>query len=294
MSLDGILIPQESSEQVVDGNEPIVSEEVKPEEPKTEPEKPKEDPFSKKFVAINKKEKALRDKEKQLNARFAELERKMAEMNPVKPEVKLEPLDRRLKKDPLNALKEMGLTFDKLAELQLADGKLSHEDQLQLMREELEMARQADVAALRQEIAEKEQQRMQEQEVYAVNQFKGEIKNFIDTSADFNFISDLGGADLVYDKIEEHYKETSEVLTIKQAADQIKSDLMRQVTVLMEKLKLGAPKPQTPPTSQKTEVRQANTLTNKVAAPQSGQVIKEGMSRDEAKAAAAAMLKWNE
>ena len=81
--------------------------------------------FDKKFAALSRKEKALRDRELELEQKYGNKEKEL-------------PLERRIRANPLKALEELGLDYDKLTELALNDGRLTPDMQMKLMREELE------------------------------------------------------------------------------------------------------------------------------------------------------------
>jgi len=262
-------------------------------EKRAEEVKPKEDPFSKRFASLSKKEKALRQREQQVNARMAELEAKMAAMSAPKAEPAKDPFDVQFKRDPLKALADAGMPYEKLTDLVLNNGKLPIEDQLRMMKEEFESKSKSEVEQLRKQIEEREQAQLKEREIMAVNNFKHSIDDFIKESPDYNILSDLGGAELVYEKIEEHYNQHGKVLEIKEAADLLKSDLMEKAKLLFEKLGLSS---QAKPSSKQPEQKKSNsapTLSNKASAVTSGS-LKPNMSLEEAKRAAADLLKWND
>ena len=119
-----------------------------------EPEK--SDDFSRKFAALSRREKEIRAKEAEYDKRIAELEERLGSFGK-KPEPEPElPIEYRLKKDPLRALEDMGLSYDKLTELALNDGKLTPEMQMRLMREELEGGYKKKFEELENRLLEKE------------------------------------------------------------------------------------------------------------------------------------------
>ena len=260
-------------------------------EKRAEELKPKEDPFSKRFASLSKKEKALRQREQQINSRMAELEAKMSSMNAPKSEPAKESFDVQFKRDPLKALADAGMPYEKLTDLVLNNGKRPMEDQLQMLREEIESKSKSEVDELRRQIQERDNSQLKEREVAAVNNFKHSINDFIKETADYNILQDLGGADLVYEKIEEHYNQHGKVLEIKEAADLLKSDLMEKAKLLFEKL--GLSKPAQTSSKQPEQRKAAPTLSNKASAVTSGS-LKPNMSLEEAKLAAANLLKWND
>ena len=87
-------------------------------------EQPQDSEFDRKFAALSRKEKALRDRELELDKKYGNKEKEL-------------PLERRIRANPLKALEELGLDYDKLTELALNDGRLTPDMQMKLMREEL-------------------------------------------------------------------------------------------------------------------------------------------------------------
>ena len=99
-----------------------------------------QDQFASKFAALSRKEKALRERESDYESKFEEMERKLSEYEAKnkEPEVDWEHM---LRNDPLKALEEAGLGYDKLTELALNDGRLTPDMQMAAMREEIERIR---------------------------------------------------------------------------------------------------------------------------------------------------------
>ena len=128
------------------------SEEV--EQSLEEARNPDRDDFSRKFAALSRREKEIRAKEAEYEKRIADLENRFTVKEPEKePEV---PFEYKLKQNPLKALEEMGLSYDKLTELALNDGQLTPDMQMKLMREEIENGYQSKYKELEDRILEKE------------------------------------------------------------------------------------------------------------------------------------------
>ena len=96
-----------------------------------------QDQFASKFAALSRKEKALRERESEYESRFEEMERQLAEYEQSNQEPEID-WEHMLRNDPLGALEEAGLGYDKLTELALNDGKLTPDMQLSAMRQVLE------------------------------------------------------------------------------------------------------------------------------------------------------------
>jgi hypothetical protein len=248
-----------------------------------------QDRFASKFAALSRKEKALRDRESEYESKFEEMERRLAdyETKSQEPEVDWEQL---LRRDPLKALEEAGLGYDKLTELALNDGKLTPDMQLAAMREEIENDYRRKFEELEGRLSEKEQA---EQEAYydsVQENFQNEISSFVEQNQDkYELIEASDANALVFDVIEEHYNETGRVLDIGEAADAVESYLEEEAGKLMKLKKISSRLGIDP---RELEELEQVTLSN----DHSAQVQYDGASRllseEESKARAARMLQW--
>lgn len=271
------------------------------EEVETEAKK-QEDDFSSKFAALSRREKSLREKESAIDAKLAELEQRITSLQaPKEPEVAPEPaqlpLEYRLKRDPLGTLKELGLSYDELTNLALNDGKLSPEAQLDLMRQDIEQKYSGELQQLREELKAKEERLEEEKFNETVNNFKGELTNFVNDTDKYELIRANDAVEVIYDVIEQHYSDTGRILSKEEAADQVEEYFEQEVEKLLKlnklKNKFGAP--QTAPPVESPEPRQiqkAPTLSNAHSATASKP--SRHLSRDQSVATAASLLKWNE
>ena len=260
------------------------------EAPSGEEEGSSQDRFASKFAALSRKEKALRDKEADYQSKFEDMERRLAEYEAKnkEPEVDWEQL---LRRDPLKALEEVGLGYDKLTELALNDGKLTPDMQLAAMREEIESDYRRKFEELEGRLTEKEQA---EQEAYydsVQENFQNEISNFVEQNQDkYELIEASDANALVFDVIEEHYNETGRVLDIGEAADAVESYLEEEAGKLMKLKKISSRLGIDP---RELEELEQVTLSN----DHSAQVQYDGASRllseEESKARAAKMLQWD-
>ena len=248
-----------------------------------------QDQFASKFAALSRKEKALRERESDYESKFEEMERRLAEYESrdQEPEVDWEHM---LRNDPLKALEEAGLGYDKLTELALNDGKLTPDMQLAAMRQELENDYKRKFEELEDRLNQKEQL---EQDTYydSIQQnFQDEIGNVVHQNPEkFELIAASEASGLVYDVIEEHYNETGRVLDIEEAADAVESYLEEEASKLMKLKKISNRLGIDP---LELEEFEQVTLSN----DHSAQVQYDGASRllseEESKARAARMLQW--
>ena len=248
-----------------------------------------QDQFASKFAALSRKEKALRDRESEYESKFEEMERKLAEYEAQsqEPEVDWEHM---LRNDPLRALEEAGLGYDKLTELALNDGKLTPDMQLAAMRQELENDYQRKFEELEERLNAKEQSEVESYYDSVQENFQDEIAGVVMSDPDrFELVQASEASALVYDVIEEHYNETGRVLDIEEAADAVESYLEEEAGKLMKLKKLSSRLGIDP---RELEAMEQVTLSN----DHSAQVNYEGANRmlsdEESKARAARMLQW--
>ena len=268
--MNDVVVNQEAAEPQVESNE------FKDLEPSQDSE------FDRKFAALSRKEKALRDRELELEKKYGGNKEKEL------------PLERRIRSNPLKALEELGLDYDKLTELALNDGRLTPDMQMKLMREELENDYREKFNNLEERLNAKEKKE-EEAKYDAVKQgFVGEINSFInENKTDFEYVAHNDATDVVYDVIEEHYNETGRILDIKEAVQAVESYLEEEAEKL---LNLGKVKNRL--TSLKDEYEQPQrqsqvTLSNAHSAQANERVAKK-LSDEESKREMARMLKWDE
>lgn len=264
--------------------------EVKPEEPKKE-----EDPFSKKFAALSKRERMLKQKEAQINKRMQELEARLKSVEaPKAEEVKKPniPIERRLRENPLETLKELGLSYEKLTQLALNDGQVPVEDRLTLMKEELEAKHQAEIEAIRNELIERDKKSEEQKYKEVVENFMAELTDFVNTSPDYELIRANDAVDVVYEVIEQHHSKTGKILSHKEAADHVESHLLQEAQKLLKLKKLGYKEPVPAPEKKASSQPVAPTLSNDASASLSNKVAVDVKSDEELKKIAASMLRW--
>ncbi len=272
------------------------AEEIKDSEEKEESKE--EADFSKKFAALSRKEKDLRSRESSYEQRMAELQAKLDEIEAQKqqePEVEPElPLEYRLRKDPLGTLSEMGLDYDALTELALNDGKLSQDMQMKLMREEIEKGYQDKYSKLEERLNLKEKEEEEAQYNKVIDNFKSEIQDHVGGDSEaYELIQANEAQDLVYDVIEEHYKEEGKVLSIEEASEAVESYLEEEARKLLSLKKLSPKQEAELEAKEPSAPRQSPvTLSNDHSAASQNQADRK-LSNEESAAQAAKLLKWS-
>ena len=267
--MNDVVVNQEAAEPQVESNE------FKDLEPSQDSE------FDRKFAALSRKEKALRDRELELEKKYGNKDKEL-------------PLERRIRSNPLKALEELGLDYDKLTELALNDGRLTPDMQMKLMREELENDYKEKFNNLEERLNAKEKKE-EEAKYDAVKQgFVGEINSFInENKTDFEYVAHNDATDVVYDVIEEHYNETGRILDIKEAVEAVESYLEEEAEKL---LNLGKVKNRL--TSMRDEYeqpqRQSQTTLSNTHSAQGNERVARKLTDEESKSAMAKMLQWDE
>ena len=254
-------------------------------------EESSQDQFASKFAALSRKEKALRDREAEYESKFEEMERRLAEYETQsqEPEVDWEQL---LRRDPLRALEEAGLGYDKLTELALNDGKLTPDMQMSAMREEIERDYKRKFEDLEERLVAKEEAEAEEYYNSVQENFQHEIGSFINENNEaYELINASEANELVYDVIEEHYNETGRILDLKDAADAVESYLEEEAGKLMKLKKLSGRLDYNP--EELFEPDSPVTLSNDHAAQVVHENAQRMLSTEESKARAARMLQWD-
>jgi hypothetical protein len=254
-----------------------------------QPQEGSQDQFASKFAALSRKEKALRDREAEYEARFEDMQHRLSEYEnqSSEPDVDWESM---LRNDPLGALEEVGLGYDKLTELALNDGKLTPDMQLAAMREEMENEYRRKFEDLENRLTEKEQAEESAYYDSVQNNFQEEIGSFVAQNPEkYELIEASSANDLVFDVIEEHYNETGSILDIEEAADAVENYLEEEANKFMKLRKISSRLGFDP---RELEELEQVTLSN----DHSAQVQYDGANRmltdDESKARAARMLQW--
>ena len=246
-----------------------------------------QDQFASKFAALSRKEKALRDRESEYESKFEEMERRLEEYetNSQEPEVDWEHL---LRNDPLGALEEAGLGYDKLTELALNDGRLTPDMQMSAMREEIERDYKRKFEDLEERLQAKEEAEVEEYYNNVQDNFQEEIGSFVSQN-EYELINASEANGLVYDVIEEHYNDTGIILDMKEAADAVESYLEDEAMKLMRLNKISSRFGINPPELEEMMDSQV-TLSNDHAAHVNYEGANRMLSDDESKAKAAAFL----
>lgn len=204
-------------------------------------------PLSPQYAALAKQRRALQVKEREI----AEREKALQSQSGTQPAG----LDvARLKSDPLGVLLEAGVTYEQLTEAVLSSQDTAHISALK-----------AEIAALKGDFEKKLTDRDSQQEQQALAQMRREATNLVAQGDDFEMVRETRSIPKVMELIERTYRETGEVIDVKEALTLVEEELFKDAERLaglkkvQAKFAPPAPQPAQPPQQQ----RHMRTLTNR-------------------------------
>lgn len=252
---------------------------------------PEEDPqFSSRFAALSRKEKYLQEQQVALKAQQEQYDA-------------VEALKAKGKENPQAILEHFGITLDDLILSSLGEDAppATPESQIDLLRAEIAEFKAAEQKKA--EDKEAEAQREYQSSIdEAVTSHQLEITNHLSQNVDkYELINLQGAQDLVWEVTEAHYDANGVVLTPEQASDKVEEYLEEQVRKAMNTKKFGT-KPETQEKSsdpfiaeqdKPAEKPKSHTLTSEYVQQAAPSDKPSGLSVEESKNRAAALLKWN-
>jgi hypothetical protein len=232
--------------------------------------KPTKD-LSAEFAALARREKAIVQKQKEAAARektFAEREAAIKAR-----EEKLAEADKMWNTDLFKSLEARGLDYNKITKMYL-EGQAAPPKAAVDPGEAVSKAladfekKQAEKEAAREAADKKSQEERAAQDQVALQQayekFKGEVATHIKTNEnDYELINLYDQADLVVDTIQQHFDNTQNVLSIKEASEMVEKYLEGEAQKALKSKKLGAKAPE----AKKEETKSSaptKTLTNQL------------------------------
>lgn len=201
-------------------------------------------PLSPQLAALAKQRRALEVKERAI----AEREKALEGRSPTQADV----IDRaRLKSDPLGSLLEAGVTYAELTEAVLAN---QNDSPLRSM--------EAKLKALEEGFDKRFTDRDAQQEQQALAEMGREAKSLIAQGEEFELVRATRSVPTVLELIEKTYRQTGEVMDVKEALTLVEEELFKDISPLASLGKVQsrlAPKPVQPQQQQ----RPMRTLTNR-------------------------------
>lgn len=179
-------------------------------------------PLSPQFVALAKKEQAIRKARQELKAQQEAWEREKA--NYVPKQV--------LQSDPLSALTELGLSYDKLTELQLSQQNPDPNQQTLEQIEKLRTQVEERLSSFDQKMAKRDKENYDA----AVNQLRKDAELLVDFDPAFETIKETGEIGAVVELIERIFNKEGTILSVEDAAKLVEDALVERESERVQKL----------------------------------------------------------
>lgn len=238
--------------------------------------------FATRFADLNRKSRRMLDEQRKLKAEKEKHAQDLATLEEYRA------AKENGRKDPVSLLKSLGLTYDDITKIILNDNKLTPEQQIKQLQDELEADRKARESEKTQSASAREQE--------VIDAAKNDIKSHVEAQSDkYELIQSEGAHDMVFEVIEEFFNEYGKIPDLDLACQHVEDYLTEKAKKIMGLKKFATPKGDTasndkPAERQKTA--DSFTITNQAtAAPV--QTRKEYLSDAESKRAAAQLLRWN-
>jgi len=223
-------------------------------------DKPKDPMLSSRFAALAKREKSIVRRAQEIK----QVEQKLQEQaKTLEEKMKIFEV---AKTNPMEALKQLGLSYQDITNFVLNDSKITPDTEIKHVRTELESFKKQQEEKERLRL-ESETQRAQLEAQEVINDFKSNINEFLTSKPDDYELTTLHEAqELVYATIEEHFNNTKRVLSIKEAADLVEKYLEERIEAstktkkLSSKFKLADSKAE-----EKASPAPSKTLTNQMS-----------------------------
>jgi hypothetical protein len=241
----------------------------------------KEDPkMASKFAALAKREQRIRMQETSLKEKLSKIS-------------EYEMSDKLFNESPLEWLAKRGVTFDKLTQLALNDGKKPAEMQIRELEERLEREKK--------EREDRETESVKKRVEAQREEFFEGVKNFLKSNPEkyeLSLTEEEGVPELIFEVMNIHKERTGRVLPLDQAADVVEKHfegLLDQKFIKLNKIKsrFAQEKPADPVAPAATmDKKESPTLTNTQAASVATPSTNKILTLDDSKKEAAKLLKW--
>jgi uncharacterized protein YyaL (SSP411 family) len=186
-------------------------------------------------------------------------------------------------------LQEQGLTYEQLADMVLNDGKPTQE----MILGEYEQKIMNKMQELEQRLAEKEVKEQEQKYEAAIESFQGQLTDFINQTGDYELIRANDSAELVFNVIEEHFNETGEILSNKEACDAVEEYLLEEAKKLVDREKVKKLLQSQTPSKPAVQGKSSPTLSN-AAAVSATKSAARVLSDEESKVEAAKLIRWDD
>jgi hypothetical protein len=206
---------------------------------------PKQEKLGVAYAKLAREQKAAREASEKLKSERMAIEEKAKVVE------EFEQAKANAGKNPIEALKLLGLTPEQVNDYLLSTGE---PDPVEAVRSELEEFKRAQQEAQNRYL-EEQRKAVEAEQAATLDQFKGQISQFIESNPDkYELTQTWGAQSAVFELIDATYTQTNRVLTIEEAADQVESYLDSEVSKLTATKKFSAKlAPAVPPTDPKAK-----------------------------------------
>lgn len=202
---------------------------------------PPPEQVSKHFAALAKKEKALFRHQEALKVREAELTAQQARVAELEAKYGYKPAS------PREALERYGFDYKTATDFELNDGAPTPEFIAKQAQEEVKKLREEQTEREK-KAAEKAQQQAEQDRAQVIEDFKGEIQEFVaDKAEEYELIKFHEAYEVVYLTIEQHYTSTGKLLSIPEGANMVEKYLEKKAEELQSLKKIAKTRQGDPP-----------------------------------------------
>ncbi len=256
------------------------------------PEEPKPvERASERFAALARKEAEIVRRQREMKSREVELQKQAEAIKA------FESFKQSAKLKPLDALKELGLTYEDVTSYVLNGEKPTPVDEARAVRDELEAFKKQQAEERARAVAA-EKDRAARESASLIEQFRGEVRDFVAKNADAYELTALYKQEaLVAQVIESHYAQQKgqekRLLSYAEAAEAVEKHLEDEVRKAQTAKKFAAkaapaPDPATTPAATETQ-RKSTTLSNALTASTPAATNRARTEEERVAAAIAAM-----
>ena len=241
--------PQPTLVDVIKGN---LAETSKQEPAKTEAPKQLD---SERFAALSRREKQLFKKQQEFKSQQAQMQKQAEQYQ------QFEALRQQVASNPLKAMEVLGISYQQLTDFILNGQKPTPELEVQQVRKEVEALKQQ--RQLEQQQAQQMQKRREEARFQADSkEFDEDISKFMtDNVEKYELVSMHAAQPIIRATIEQHYRNTKQIMDIEDATKLVEEYLEEQVRNTVEKSKKFQAK-QTPKEGQGQASKQEGGKSN--------------------------------
>jgi len=182
-------------------------------------------PLSPQYAALARKEAAVRTREKDLQAKEAAFKANESELNTLKA------FKAKLQESPLDALNELGITYDQLVEQAVNQPN----PEMKSVKDELKAIKEAQA---KQEESAKARETAQREA--AVSQIRHDAEALVESDPNFATVKEAGATEDVVDLIVRTFDESGKLLTVEEAATAIENEYLEEAMKITSFTKVKA------------------------------------------------------